>query len=555
VKLPAVGSSRWVGWAAVGCALCALLMLPALAGAQAGRRTDARMLDAIREKMQKGESQFITGKYEESAKTFEDGYREHHYPAFLFNAGVAYQSLGDRPKALERFRAYVAADPGAPDVDKVKERIARLETELAASPPPAADAGVSTTGDAGLDGAPDAGPASPPPADVPASMKSLAVIETVPPGAPVRLYAASNDGAAPFRFGQTNPAWKEIAFATAPATLSLDIGRYHLVVEKFRDFNVSQLEFRVRPSYVHHLLANLSQGQFMAFLRVSANVEGASVFVDDKARTRSPWGRTPHGELVSGGKHTLLVEAPGFQPYFRPIELRHGEQKEIDVRLVRVGYGFLKVDSNAPEIKVSVDDKPAGVWRSGETPLSVRLEAGQHRLVVKASGYKALTSMVTIPKGQVLPVHARMVETYPRGAAWTQAIIGAVFVGAGVYLGLESNSLHDELEADRRAGVLEAGDERITRGRWFAIGADIGFAIGGVLAILATYNFVKDPYPDSRLVPGRPAEFPDPRRRAAARRPGAEPRRARRSAPRGFELGFGPLVSPSGGGFGIGGTF
>jgi tetratricopeptide (TPR) repeat protein len=541
-------------WIAVALVLGALL--PGHAAAQGGRGTGAQMLDVIREQMQKGEALFVAGKYQEAAAAFEDGYRQHPYSAFLFNAGVAYQRLGDTPKALERFRSYVAADPAAPDVGKVKDRIRKLEAELAAVPkPPAADAGAEPTADAGPT---DAGVASPPsaPVDEPSVMKSLAVIETVPAGAPIRLYAAADDTAAPFRFGQGNPGWAEVAAARTPANLSLDVGRYHLVVETYRDFNVSEIEFRVRPSYVHHLLANLSQGKFMAFLRVAANVEGASVHLDDKQKRRAAWGRTPHGELVSGGKHTLLVEAPGYQPYFKELQLSHGEEKEIEVELARVEYGYLRIDANAPEIKVAIDGKPVGVWRSGQRPLEVKLEAGEHQLVIRATGYKTHESMVKTPRGQVLPLHAKMIQNYPRGAAWTQAIIGAVFLGTAIYLGVESNNLHEELEADKRAGVLEADDERIVRGRWFSIGADVGFAIGGVLAILATYNFIKDPYPDSSVARGRLREFDDPRKpRQKRASPEASHTGGRRPAQRGIELGFGPLVSPNGGGFGIGGTF
>lgn len=541
-------------WVALLTALALLIGVPDLATAGNGRGTDSRVLDAIRAQMQSGEALFVAGRYQDAARAFEDGYQKHPYPAFLFNAGVAYEKLGDLAKAAERFRAYVAADPAAPDVGKVRERMARLEAQLAVRAP---DGGPEPLSDAGSPDAAEAAAPQPPPAppEAPATMKSLAVVETVPPGAPIRLYLATRDGAPEYRHGHANPAWREVAAARSPASLSLDVGRYHLVVEKFRDFNVSQIEFRVRPSYVHHLLANLSQGEFMAFLRVSANVEGAYVHLDDPRQKRAPWGKTPHGELVSGGKHTLLVDAPGFQPYLKTLELRHGEQKEIEVRLVRVAHGYLSIDANAPEAKVTVDGKAAGVWRRGEAPLSIRLDAGKHQLAVRSDGYKTLETTVNVPRGRVLPVHAQMIETYPRGAAWAQAVIGAVFLGAALYLGNESNQLHDELEADRRKGVLQEDDERITRGRWFAIGADVGFAIGGVLAILATYNFIKDPYPDSSVRTERLREFDDPKRR----RPAAASARGRfaRRLPerRGIEIGFGPIVGEHGGGFGIGGTF
>jgi hypothetical protein len=120
--------------------------------------------------------------------------------------------------------------------------------------------------------------------------------------------------------------------------------------------------------------------------------------------------------------------------------------------------------------------------------------------------------MVNVPRGQVMPVHVKMIPKYPRGAAWTQAVIGAACIGAAAYLGNESNKLYDQLKADDQTGRLEESDSRVTKGRWFAIGADGGFAIGGVLGILATYNFIKDPLPESSIRTDKPVEFDDPRK-------------------------------------------
>ena len=115
-----------------------------------------------------------------------------------------------------------------------------------------------------------------------------------------------------------------------------------------------------------------------------------------------------------------------------------------------------------------------------------------------------------MPRGQVLPVQANMIPKYPRGPAWTQAAIGVAFLGGAIYLGSESNRLYDDLKSDRKKGVLDQEDSRITRGRWFAVGADAGFAIGGVLGALAAYNFIKDPLPESSIQLRRPLEFDDP---------------------------------------------
>jgi tetratricopeptide (TPR) repeat protein len=537
--------------------LLAVMVLPSDATAQRGKDPLAKKLEAIRERMEKGQGLYVAGKPAEAAQTFEAGYKEYPYSAFLFNAGVCYQKLNDIQHALDRFREYVRIDPEAPDVAQVKQRIATLEAMLSAAaavPEAGADAG-----DAGLaeGGAPAVPTVAPPPE---ANMKSLVVVETEPPGAPLKLYARES-GTGTFQAGRDNPGWKEIAARSAPVSLTLDVGTYHLVVDKFRDFNRSETGLEVKPGHVYHFKANLSQGAFMAFLRVSANVRGAYVYLDDKAKKRMAWGETPHGELVPAGKHALLVEAPGFQPLVQDVTVQQGDQKELEVRLERVNYGFLRIDSNAAEVKVSLDEQAVGVWRSGQPPLEVRANSGRHRLKVTSPGRKDYEGDVEVPRGQVLPVRANMIPRYPRGAAWTQAAVGAVFLGAAIYFGAESNRLHNELEADRKSGVLEQEDERVVRGRWYAVGANAGFVIGGALAGLSIYNFIKDPLPESSSKQNKPVEFDDPSKApptapAAAVDPSRRTQRAPLPAQRAkTRVSIVPTFGAESGGVGVRGSF
>ncbi|HET7542441.1 MAG TPA: PEGA domain-containing protein, partial [Polyangiaceae bacterium] len=318
-----------------------------------------------------------------------------------------------------------------------------------------------------------------------------------------------------------------------------------------------EAEMAVSAGHVHQLKANLSQGRFMAFLRVSSNVLGAHVWIDDKKKEHSLWGDTPHGELVPGGKHDVLVEAPGFEPSLSSVELQHGEQKELEAQLVRVGYGVLRIDASAPEVKVRIDGQAKGSWRSGAEPLEIRFDAGEHRLTVESDGRKTFDGKIVIPRGQILPLHVKMIPKYPRGPAWTQAIIGAAFLGAAIYAGSESNRLYDQVKRDRENGSLEASDERATRGKWFAAGADAGFVVAGVLGGLATYNFIKDPLPESSVSQDKVLEFEDPlKARPAARfapnQPSQQNFAALRSGP---WLELTPQASSSGGGLVLGGTF
>ncbi|HEY6081183.1 MAG TPA: PEGA domain-containing protein, partial [Polyangiaceae bacterium] len=526
-KFHAVRSSsfarRVVAVLSLGAGLYTLAAASGSATAQTGSAT--QKLEAIRQLMEKGQGLYLAGNYPGAAEVFEGGFKQYPYSAFLFNAGVCYQKLGDVDRALGKFRDYVKVDPNAPDLEKVNQRIAALEvTKSLATPAPAVGGSGGSAGSEGVGGGGGPAGAPSPQVDDDSAMRSLVVVETEPADAPLRFYARIDDSAAAFALGGQNPGWREIVSARAPANLTLAVGKYHVVVEKFRDFNESHSDIDVSPGHVYQFKANLSQGEFMAFLRVSANVKGAYVWIDDNKKERNFWGTTPHGELVQSGKHEVLVEAPGFEPVLGRVMVEHGEQKAMEVSMVRVQYGFLRIDSNAPEVKVRLDEEPKGVWRSGTEPLDVRAPSGQHKLTVVADGRKTFEGMVNVPRGQVLPVHVKMIPKYPRGAAWTQAVLGAAFIGAAAYFGTESNRIYDQLEHDRQEGSLEQNDSRATKGTWYAVGANAGFAVGGVLGVLATYNFVKDPLPPSSIRSDKPVEFDDPRKQQPVAVSAATPR-------------------------------
>lgn len=470
--------------------MTALAMAPSASAAPKSKEITS--VDSIRRFMEKGQGLFVAGQYGKSAEVFETGYELHPYSAFLFNAGVAYEKADRLEDALARFKKYVEVDPNAADYADVLKRIAKLEqaiAERAAAQKAGKKAQAATVSEAE------------------SATKSLVVVETEPPGATVHFFRQVS-GDAPFQMGGTNPGYKPIQTGTAPLSASLDVGRYHVAVDKFGDFNPSESDLEVISGHVHQVKLNLSQGAFMAYLRVAVKPNRAKMFVDDANREKEPWGIGHHGELVQTGKHTLFVTAPGYVPVTRDLELAQGQKENIVIDLVRVDYGTLSIDSNAPQIAVSVDGRDVGSWSSGKSALEVEhLNAGSHQVSITAPGRKPLSGSINVPKGQVLPVRATMVVTPPRGAAWTQAIIGGVLLGGGIYLGLESNRLYDEMKNDRASGILVRDDSRGTQGKVYSIGADIAFLGAAALSGIATYNFVKDPLPPSHFELGKPHEF------------------------------------------------
>lgn len=474
-----------LGW------LLALLLCTLVAPVGAAQPSVDPTIEAIRSRMDEGQALFAAGKFKEAAQVFEQGYQGHPYSAFLFNAGVCHQKVGDLPEALVAFRRYLEKDPQAPDAAQVKERIAKIEAEIARA------ASSSSAG-------PEAKKESSDTA-APETMKSLVVVETDPVGAPIKIYRREKDDGAAFSVASTT--WKLTAERESPAQFTLDVGRYHIVVEKFGQYNKSETDIDVSPGHVHQFKANLSQGAFMSFLRVRSNVVGAFLYVDDDGKKKIAWGRAPYGQLIAPGKHSVLIEAPGYEPARRQLELAAGEQKDLEIKLERVAVGVMRIDANVPFVEIFVDAAPVGKWKKGDVALEVELPAGEHALSVRSSGYKDLNTTIQVPRGQILPMRAELIATYPRGAAWAQAIVAAGLIGASTYFAVESNRLESELTAERARGTLTNSDARIDQGFWYSVGANGGFALGGVFGVLSIYNFVRDPNPDSSLRRGKRLEF------------------------------------------------
>ncbi|PKN48827.1 MAG: hypothetical protein CVU63_03880, partial [Deltaproteobacteria bacterium HGW-Deltaproteobacteria-20] len=135
--------------------------------------------------------------------------------------------------------------------------------------------------------------------------------------------------------------------------------------------------------------------------------------------------------------------------------------------------------------------------------------AGKPLVTASADGRKDLTEEIDVPHGQVLPVDLVMVPTTPRGAAWTQAVVSLAFLGGGVALKMQSDVVYDDIQDDRQAGTLTEADDRYTKGKIYAYGSTACFGVGGALALLSTYNFVKDPTPPSGARHGVRTDYPE----------------------------------------------
>ncbi|HJL27584.1 MAG TPA: PEGA domain-containing protein, partial [Polyangiaceae bacterium LLY-WYZ-15_(1-7)] len=496
------------------------------AAAPVAAQSERELLQRAREAMERGQEAYLAQSYAEAAASFMAAYEAKPFSAFLYNAGIAYERNGDVERAIELYARYLDEEPDAADSEEVRERLARLRelvgddtpdgtapdgttpdgttpdgttpdgtapdgttpdgtTPDGTAPDGTAPDGTAPDGTAPDGTAPDGTtPSGTGPAigatpqrtlvDAPErQMKSLLSVETVPGDARVTL-----------RQGD-----RTVATGPSPFAATLDEGEYEISVEH-PDYRTVSRSMRIRPGKVYVAILEMSQGEFLGYLRVVTDPPGADVYIDD--REAGAVGQTPFQNPVTTGEHHVWIERPGYETEERDVEVAIGEDVTQQLQLTRVTYGRIRIVGNVPGAIVLVDGQEVG-----EVPYEGQHEAGPHRITVRHDGMKDWEELVDIQRGQLTPIRVRLRPAVSRSGAWATASLGVIVLGGGIALGLLGDGLETDLANDRDAGRLADDDPRILRGKIFNGAANAAFGVAGLLGLLSLYYFVRDPLPDS----------------------------------------------------------
>ena len=459
---------------------------PTPAAAAPERTTTRPPLEIAREHMERGQALYGAGRFIESAEEFLRAYEAQPFSAFLYNAGVAYEKVDDAARAADYFARFLQTDPQAGNATKLSARIERLRG-LARAREQERDAQSAVQGATGPDAErlqAELDAARQRIGEVEAqlaalggkeSFKSLLSVQTTPADATVTVRAPSGEVV---HRGEGSLAAK-----------TLDAGSYTIEIEHPKYKSLSH-RLDVAAGRVHVIIAEMSQGQFLGFLRVESDVPGANVYVDK--HEAGALGRTPFQNAVKVGKHHVWIEKPGYEAVERDVNVAVGEDTTLSVDLERVDYGRVRVVSNRPDAEVYVDGR-----RIGRVPIETNVPHGRHQVRVSADGMKDWEREVDIQRGQATPLRVRLRPKVSRAGAWATTAVAAGVLGGSIAVAFLGKKLHDDLESDKSAGILRSDDDRAQRGRYMYLGADIGFGVALGLAGLATYYFLRDPLPDS----------------------------------------------------------
>jgi tetratricopeptide (TPR) repeat protein len=424
-------------------------------------------IERARHHMEMGQEAFAEGDYELATERFVDAYSASPFPAFLYNAALAREKIGDNAEAVNLYRRYLEEEPQASDAAQVQLKIRSLLAEAPTETAPGESA----------PGVPDVEITE-------VEMKSLISVRTNPADARIRIL--DEEGG-------------EVSSFEGPSAQTVVRGTYTLEASH-PDFRTVQTRVSVTPGQVYIVVVEMSQGAFLGFLGIKTDIPGADVYIDDKGE--GSVGTTPWGNVLPAGEHRVWVEKPGYKPVEKVIEIRLGDKQKLDLQLERLEHGALLVKTNVPGARVYLDEQLLG-----PAPIEEQAPPGRHRLRVSADGMKDYETEVRIGKGQTTKVLVRLNPQPSRTSAWVSLGFSlALFIGGGVTGGF-ALEINNQLDHERNTGRLADDDPRILKGFLLGLGADIAFGLGTIVGALSIYYFVRDPLPPSEGKLFDPVDF------------------------------------------------
>jgi hypothetical protein len=109
------------------------------------------------------------------------------------------------------------------------------------------------------------------------------------------------------------------------------------------------------------------------------------------------------------GTYTIEVKKNGYETGSKVVTIPSDAVAKVSFTLAPITMGSIGVTSTPPGANVYLDDVYKGV-----SPLTIQgVSAGEHRMVVRASGYQDMTIMVTVVAGQNTPVTVALTAIPP----------------------------------------------------------------------------------------------------------------------------------------------
>jgi hypothetical protein len=301
------------------------------------------------------------------------------------------------------------------------------------------------------------------------------VIESTPQGAAIYMDGKANG-----------------PLGTTPWSGSVS-GEHLFSIEK-RGYKLAEKRMAADPSKLTVLSFSIAEEDYLGWLEVKANVPGADIFIDDKSV--GAIGRTPFSGNYKPGKHKIWISADGYDEYEQDIEIIAGEAHEVSAQLKGSPVGYLNLRGYGIEdSRIFVD----GEVLCERGPCRKPVKEGVHTITVRRPGYKPYVRRLEIQAKTEASLKIELAKKPGRADAVVAYVLSGVFLGGGVYVGLQAKKFKTDLSNEIAAGdpPPDANDPRFQRGKIYAIAADGAFALAGITALTAIYYTFRDKGPSS----------------------------------------------------------
>jgi hypothetical protein len=411
---------------------------------------------------------YLQGKYDEAATGFQAAYDARPFPQFIYNIAASHHMKGKKTsdvaeykKAVELYKRYLTEDPNATDKPKVDKTVAVLEAE------------IKRLTDAGAGSGSGSGSAA---AAVSQDVQNLGDVK-------VHGLVVIDTNVRDVTIYLDDPHGKP--FAQTPWSGELE-GTHKVYFEK-RGYAPSEGTISADPSKLFVLNHDMAQDTHQAWVDVTANVK-AQVYIDDK--NVAPFD-VPLSRPMAPGKHTFYITAEGYDEYTETVDVAAGQNYTVKGTLKGSPLGKLDI------VGVGIED--ATILVDGKVlcehgPCIKSVPEGEHQVTVMREDYKTYSKKILVQAKSETTVKVVLQPQPGRGDAIAAYVVTAIFGGAGIYCGLQASKLHDDLQKGIAAGnpPVDSNDQRILRGKIYAISADAGFAIAGITALTALYYTFRD---------------------------------------------------------------
>lgn len=318
---------------------------------------------SAQELYQQGMQALQAKRYSDAAKKLDASYRAQQVPLVLYNLGLAYQGMGELPKALEAFQSYVQyANPASEGdtIAAVKSEIARLTSSYGRFAvklePPNATIEIDgskvepkdgqlwvKTGSHKIAIRAQGYESYSQPLDVPAGKFDLDIKLRKPSGPPdqratqlidegVALAAAGSTAAAIDKFTEA-----QTIFPTPRGAGELGLAQENAGELALAESNVGEALLSPRDPWVKENKTKLKRAERriksqLGTLQLSGEPAGAEVFVNKR-----PIGKLPiHAPVrVQAGNLTITATAEGYDPFELLLDLPPRGTRPVAVRMNR----------------------------------------------------------------------------------------------------------------------------------------------------------------------------------------------------------------------------